>query len=280
MAIHSTGAISFQDLINEFNVPKPVSLSQMYAGAGYVPEANLGVPRSGAISLGNFYGATAAYVLDYNITADMFNFNSSTVLANSGWDGVTPVILTVNIASGTVVSGNNTSTPAFVVNALPNGSQVFINNNGYIIGMGGKGAGADHVVAGAGGPAMNIAAACSITNNGTIGGGGGGGGSGTLIAADNIGGGGGRSGRVNSAAGIGSGGWYGTAGTFSAAGSGSAPINGYYGGAGGNWGTAGANGTSTGTASNYIGGRGGAAVIGNSLINWVSVGTIMGERLN
>ena len=33
MAIHLTGAISFQDLINEFNVPKPVSLSQMYTGA-------------------------------------------------------------------------------------------------------------------------------------------------------------------------------------------------------------------------------------------------------
>ena len=59
MALQTSGAISFQDLINEFNVPKPVSLSQTYAGAGYEPEANTGVPNSGAISLGNFYGATA-----------------------------------------------------------------------------------------------------------------------------------------------------------------------------------------------------------------------------
>lgn len=175
MAVHSTGAISFQDLINEFNVPNPVSLSQMYAGGDYVPEANAGVPKSGAISLGNFYGATAAYVLDYNITADMFNFNSSTVLANSSWDGVLPVVLTVNIADGIVVSGNNTSTPAFVVNALPNGSQVFINNNGFIIGMGGHGGNAQQA-GGSGGIALHTLTNIALTNTGTIGGAGGAGG--------------------------------------------------------------------------------------------------------
>ncbi len=172
------GEISFQDLIDEFNVPKPVSLSQMYAGAGYVPEANLGVPKSGAISLGNFYGATAAYVLYYNITADMFNFNSSTVLANSSWDGVTPVILIVNIAEGIVVSGNNTSTPAFVVNAIPSGSQVYINNNGYIIGMGG--AGYNSTKGQNGGVAISTNTPLVISNSGIIGGGGGGGGGGSI----------------------------------------------------------------------------------------------------
>ena len=94
MAIHLTGAISFQDLINEFSVPKPVSMSQMYAGGGYVPEANKGVPKSGAISLGNFYGATSSYVIDYTVTAGMFNLDSATISANSGWDGVTPLTLT------------------------------------------------------------------------------------------------------------------------------------------------------------------------------------------
>ena len=274
MAIHLTGAISFQDLINEFDVPKPVSLSQMYAGGAYVPEANTGVPNSGAISLGNFYGATAAYVLDYNITTDMFNFNSSTVLANSSWDGVLPVALTVTIAEGIVVSGDNTSTPAFVVNALPSGSQVFINNNGFIIGMGGHGGNA-HQAGGSGGIALNILTNIVITNTGTIGGGGGGGGGAATFGSFGnkgaSGGGGGQSGRVNSGGGSGDGkGSAGSQGSFASAGAEGSPKA----GAGGTWGAGGAAGTAG------AGGAGGAAVDGNSLINWVSEGTIMGERLN
>ena len=270
MAIYSTGAISFQDLINEFKAPKPVSLSQMYAGGGYVPEANAGVPKSGAISLGNFYGATAALVIDYDITADMFNFNSDTVLASYNWDGATPVILTVNIATGIVVSGDNTSTPAFVVNALPNGSQVIINNNGYIIGMGGRGG--EYANGGGGGAALFTNTPLQVTNNGTIGGGGGGGGYAHGTAA----GGGGRSGRKNSGvSGQGNPGQ----GTFSGAGVGGYGGNGnigyYRGGAGGNWGAAGQS-----VPSRGAGGSGGAAVVGNSLIHWVSEGTIMGSRIN
>ena len=281
MTLQTSGAISFQDLINEFDVPKPVSLSQMYAGAGYVPEANTGVPKSGAISLGNFYGATAAYVLDYNITADRFNFNSSTLLANSSWDGVLPVVLTVNIADGIVVSGNDTSIPAFVVNALPSGSQVFLNNNGFIIGMGGRGGNA-HQAGGSGGIALTTLTNIVITNTGTIGGGGGGGGggatSGSYTYAGASGGGGGQSGRVNSGGGSGSGrGKAGSQGSFDSAGAGGSDKA----GAGGTWGAGGAAATAHGTAGTWgAGGAGGAAVVGNSLINWVSEGTIMGSRLN
>lgn len=258
MALQTLGAISFQDLINEFNVPKPVSLSQMYAGAGYVPEANLGVPKSGAISLGNFYGATAAYVLDYNITADMFNFNSTTVLANSSWDGVLPVVLTVNIAGGIVVSGNDTSIPAFVVNALPSGSQVFINNNGFIIGMGGSG-GNTHQAGGSGGTALSTLTNTVIANTGTIGGGGGGGGAGHKqgIGTGLSSGGGGRSGRRNSTGE--------KAGTFDSAGNG-----GRQAGRGGDWGASGES------ASGRAAGAGGNAVEGNSYITWISTGTIKG----
>lgn len=277
MAIHLTGAISFQDLINEFNVPKPVSLSQMYAGAGYVPEANLGVPKSGAISLGNFYGTTAAYVLDYNITADMFNFNSSTVLTNSSWDGVTPVVLTVNIADGIVVSGNDTSIPAFVVNALPSGSQVFINNNGFIIGMGGHGGDAQQA-GGSGGIALSTLTNIALTNTGTIGGGGGGGGGGTSEGFGgqfSAGGGGGQSGRLNSGGGNGRGS-AGSQGSFYSAGAGGSRQN-SRGGNGGTWGAGGAGGSGR---VGGAGGAGGAAVVGNSLINWVSEGTIMGGRLD
>ena len=275
MALQTSGAISFQDLINEFNVPKPVSLSQMYAGGAYVPEANTGVPKSGAISLGNFYGDTAAYTLDYNITADMLNFNSSTVLANSSWDDVIPVILLVTIDHGIVVSSDNTSTPAFIVNALPSGSQVFINNNGFIIGMGGYGG--DSSQAGAsGGIALNTLTNIIIHNAGTIGGGGGGGGGGATSmnlssGVGAAGGGGGQSGSVNSGGGSAKSPGY--QGSFASAGAGGSWLT-SKGGAGGSWGENGAAGTAR------AGGAGGAAVVGNSLIDWVSEGTISGSILN
>lgn len=300
MAIHLTGEISFQDLINEFNVPKPVSLSQMYAGGAYVPTSNTGVPKSGAISLGNFYGAASIHVLDYNITADMFNFNSSTVLANSNWDGVTPVMLTVNIAAGIVVSGNNTSIPAFVVNALPSGSQVIINNNGFIIGMGGGGRRATNTGL-AGGTALQTLTPITLNNVGIIGGGGGGGGSARLYNRANkytiwASGGGGQSGRQNSTAETttlsspGTDVRHATGGTFAGGGAGGGWVKGgsgnndFLGGAGGAWGAAGQPGYKIGSGSyeftGFGAGAGGAAVVGNSLINWVSLGTIMGSRLN
>lgn len=294
MAIHSAGAISFQDLINEFKVPKPVSLSQMYAGGGYVPEANAGVPKSGAISLGNFYGATAALVIDYNITADMFNFNTDTFLASYNWDGATPVILTVNIADGIVVSGDNTSTPAFVVSALPSGSQVFIKNNGFIIGMGGQGY--NYTTGQDGGNALDISTKTSIDNStGTIAGGGGGGGGG-IASGGGVGpwylsGGGGRTGRKNSN--VQSSNAYGSTkdftqasiGTFASGGTGGdlGGTGGFVGGSGGTWGADGTTSYSHNPPLNYStykGGRGGNAVVGNNLINWVSEGTIMGSRLN
>lgn len=279
MAIHSSGAISFQDLINEFKVPKPVSLSQMYAGGGYVPEANAGVPKSGAISLGNFYGATAALVIDYNITADMFNFNTDTVLASYNWDGATPVILTVNIADGIVVSGNNTSIPAFIVNALPNGSLATINNSGYIIGMGGNGGYSGYTIAAgyaatAGGTALSLSSPTRINNLGTIGGGGGGGFAPTLWFGGG-GGGGGRTGRQNSVGGSSN------PGTFAAPGGafnlGGGPI-----GAGGDWGAMGGDLEIYEESKDLYSspGAGGAAVVGNSNVTWVSEGTIMGSRLN
>lgn len=270
MAIHSTGAISFQDLINEFNVPKPVSLSQMYAGGGYVPEANTGVPKNGAISLGNFYGATAAIVLDYNVTADVFNLSTNAIMANSGWDGITPVILTINVAPGIVVSGNNTATPAMAINTFPAGSQVFINNNGYIIGMGGAGGGGG-ADGGAGGTALATSSPTTVNNIGTIGAGGGGGG-GTF----NIGGGGGRSGRQPSGGGYGNGG-SGDSGTFNSAGNGRSATSQWKGGNGGSWGAVGGNAIGLGART---GGAGGAAVIGNSLINWTSNGDIYGNIID
>ena len=263
MAIHSSGPISFQDLVDEFNTGKPISLSQMYAGAGYVPTANAGVPINGPISLGDFYGATAAYVLNYNITADMLNFNSTTILSNSSWNWILPVVLTINISSGIVVSGDNVNTPAFLINALPSGSQVILNNNGYIIGMGGRGGSYPAQPGEKGGDAIQVSSgvAVSIKNLGTIAGGGGGG-AGVGISRTSNGGGGGQSGRVNASGGSAASGRTGGTGTFTNPGS----PGGNGAGTGGTWGNAGSNGTAAG-------GAGGKAVVGNSYITWIAVGT-------
>jgi hypothetical protein len=61
MTLQSSGAISLQDLQNEFGGVAPISLSEYYRGGGLVPDTpiNSAIPTSGTISLQNFYGASA-----------------------------------------------------------------------------------------------------------------------------------------------------------------------------------------------------------------------------
>lgn len=265
MALHLSGEIHFQNIVDEFKTIKPIKFSEMYAGGGYVPSANKNVPSLGEISLSDFYGATSAFVWVQNYTVDTFNANTDVMLNMAGWDGETPVMLTINIASGVVISANTTGNTALLINNLPQGSQVIINNSGFIIGMGGAG-GAGRSAGGAGGTALLTKVPTAISNLGTISGGGGGGG-GSAAATSSLSG-GGKSGRANSA---------GTQqGTFNSAGSGY--ISSYIsGGAGGDWG---ANGART-PSGNVIsaGGAGGLAVQGNSFITWQSVGTIAGATV-
>ena len=271
MTIHSTGPISFQDLVDEFSTNKPLSLSEMYAGAGYVP-ASTGVPNSGAISLGDFYGASAvsAYTLTYNIPADTYSISSSTILSDSSWDRVSPVILTIFIHSRATVSSTKAIGPAIAINALPAGSRVIINNNGRIIGMGGRGGDIQLFSAmpgQQGGDAIQIASGVpvSINNLGTIAGGGGGGGA--LSTSKLYGGGGGQSGLLASIGGNAATA-SGNPGTLSGPGAGGGPGAGM----GGTWGNAGDNASS-------LGGAGGNAVVGNSNVTWISAGTIHGALI-
>jgi len=53
MALQSSGAISLQDVQNEFGGSHPISLSEYYGRAG-------GIPGSGTISLSNFYGKSSS----------------------------------------------------------------------------------------------------------------------------------------------------------------------------------------------------------------------------
>lgn len=261
-----------------------------------------GVGGSGtSISMSQGYGKANQFA--FTISSNQTNANLRTLAVNAGWNQSTKVVAT--IASGVIISSNGTGTPALTVNgSFPGG--VDLVNSGVIVGMGGNGGlGASSYFSPyngqpglAGGLALSVSTAVTITNNNTIAGGGGGGGGGGNFdskAFQTAGGGGGGGGRssaaANSAGGAGGpGGPYpsgsaGGAGTYSAAGGGGA--GGIYsgaiagtGGSGGGWGAAGATGgNAVGTSTFYtpgVGGAGGGAVSGNSNVTWVAFGTRLG----
>lgn len=67
MAIKKTGPISFQDIVNEFGGTAPHGLNEYYQGGANVPitPINDKVPKTGKISLGDFYGAQAVVTFDF-----------------------------------------------------------------------------------------------------------------------------------------------------------------------------------------------------------------------
>lgn len=66
MALQTSGTISLLDLQNEYGGSNPIGMSEYYRGGSYVQSGfyvkgsfialNSGVPTSGTISLGDFYG--------------------------------------------------------------------------------------------------------------------------------------------------------------------------------------------------------------------------------
>lgn len=76
--LQTSGAISLENIRAEFGGGYPIQLSQYYRGGGLVPNigANSNVPTSGAISLSNFYGATAV-----DLVPDAVNWNNISPVA-------------------------------------------------------------------------------------------------------------------------------------------------------------------------------------------------------
>lgn len=300
MAIQTSGAISFQDLVDEFTTGKPISLGQMYRGGAFVPNAtaNNNVPLSGIIKLSDFYGATASYVHSHTVTNNTFNLTTDAILSATDWDGNIPVDLTINIPTGIVVSANTTANNAVLINTLPTGSVVTLNNAGTIVGMGG--AGVSNAEGEAGGTALFIKVPTRVNNTGIIAGGGGGGGGARMRRDGSLtyyaGGGGGRSGLQEaiggqaSASASGSNPNAGTNGTFTSAGLGGGKWTdgawstgnslGFRGGEGGGWGEQGVTAYRSGTGYTFTpfeGGAGGKAMISSSQVTWLSLGTIYGD---
>ena len=240
------------------------------------------------------------------LSSSQNNFNLGTWLSSQGWNGVTPVTITVTIPNGVVISSTSVATAAFVIPSLPPGSSVDIVNQGRIQGRGGNGGsgGSGCTSAGAagghGGDALSVGYPVTVNNSaGQIwagGGGGGGGGGGADYSCSQPGsGGGGGSGTTAGASGTAGGclthpanpGEAGTASTGGAGGAAPAALcpsaTGGGGGAGGGPGLSGAAGTAgfgpTGSGGGGPGGSPGRYAVGNSLISWTSIGDRRGGVL-
>lgn len=288
MALPASGQLSFSQIQTEFGGSNPISLSEYYRGGANVTGNNSGVPASGALRVGQFYNAVKQFALTIasNYTTPQ---NLRTLALAAGWNGSDYLLVTNNAT----FSSDTTASPALTVSgSFPNG--VAFVNNGFILGMGGAG-GFCNNVGNAGGGALVVSSAISITNNGTIAGGGGGGGAGASWGWNGLdrscSGSAGASGLTQTP---GTANQYGFASSNPSADSntdgryetgGASYVWGYGGrvsspgGKGGNWGQAGDAGGNVDGAYNYTGyagGAGGAAVTGNSFVTWVATGTRLG----
>ena len=184
MPIKSSPApLAISEIVTEFgdDAGGSDSLSEYYKGGANVNDVatNSNIPASGAIDIGDFYGAgnavSAAASAGTNIDVAPLFASPAT------WTNAVSKIVT--IASPIQIVGNNTAltVPANMAGTLD------IQNAGNIIGArgtsGSAGSGGNGGNANAGGGAISILkAGVTINNSGTISGGGGGGGGGAAGA--------------------------------------------------------------------------------------------------
>jgi hypothetical protein len=283
-----SGTISLLDIQNEFGGSSPISLSEYYALAGFVPGGQ-GVPSSGVISFNDLRGKTKIFDLSAASGTTLYNINVRTALVGAGWDGSSPAIY--RIPATTYITSASTANPALLVaGSFPNG--ITIVNSGYILGRGGNGGSSGGGSGAAGGTALRVeyivGQKCNIDNKGTIAGGGGGGGGGQT--GDNYSSGGGGGGAPLGISGPSS--YFNGGANATIANVGgtapnifSPPYGGYgadrwgsSGGNGGAWGTAGNNGNAGGGRNGPgAGGRAGAWIDGYNYSTIVTRGTVNGE---
>lgn len=289
MALPSSGTLSLSQIQTEFGGSNPISMSEYYRGGPYVTTNNTGVPTSGAIRIGNFYGAVKQFAFT-NTTNYSSPQNLRSLAIAAGWNQSDALLVTNNA----IISSDTTGTPALTINgSFPNGL-IFVNNS-YVVGMGGTG-GSPNSVGNPGGAALSVSSGVTITNNGVIAGGGGGGGAGSSWSWNGLdrscSGSAGASGLTQAPA---TANQYGFPSSYP---SGGPDANGLYstggasfvwgyggrvsspGGVGGGWGAAGDTGGGVDGAYNYTGyagGAGGAAVTGNGFITWSATGTRYGS---
>ena len=295
MAIPGPGIpLKLSAIADEFGGTPADNLSEYYRGGGLVPDitANAGIPTSGIIRIGNFYGSTNRVPINLTISANTQNYDLFTNRGPTYIAGAADLTLTVN--PGIVVGSASTGSFAMLVpSAFSPTDTVTIINNGLVIGAGGSGGDGNGGPGGVGGNALSLSRPTTITNNGTVAGAGGGGGAGGFGQAAfgggfrGGGGGGGGAGSNVGAAGAGGPGTLGNGnpgspGTVPAGGAGGPgnnPLAGP-GGAGGGQGSPGTAGSpGPGPGGPGPGGTGGARgnyIVGNPFSTWPVTGTRLG----
>lgn len=209
----------------------------------------------------NFRTSLVDIARTFTIDYDSYNINLREMYdaQYSVIDGSTPIRFI--IISGFVVGSSSTELPAIDTGDWPSGvePELVIQSGGFVVGRGGNGAA--FTFGSPGGLSIFARSPVAINNQGIIGGGGGGGGAtdfssgGSTITYP----GGGGAGRV--AGGVG------PSGTVTSGGSST------FAGDGGDLGEDGSAGTLG------VGGDAGVAVDGDSLVNWVNLGDVRGDRV-
>lgn len=172
MTLQSSGAISIANINTELGVASTTTRSLNDTVA-----RTLAGVASGAISMSNFYGKSNRATVSYTYTTNTQNASLDVTGIGGYVSGNTTITVTVN--SGIYLWSSGTGTPGFYITGRTGGDTLTLVNNGYIIGMGGQGAGSNSgtvVAAVGGGPALSLGCSLTIQNNGYIAGGGGGGG--------------------------------------------------------------------------------------------------------
>lgn len=309
MALPSSGTLSISDIASEFGDTAPNSMSEFYRGGGLVPDSatNSSVPTSGAIAIGNFYGAANRVAVPLTISANTQNYDVYTQASASPLyvAGTSDVTLTIN--PGILVGSSSTGTYALSIPGSFNpGDTVTVVNDGVVLGRGGNGGNGGSAPSGGGGAgatggnAVYVNFPTVITNNGTLAGGGGGGGGGgrgrvytpappkgtasvTWYGGGGGGGGAGYPGGSGGSGGSSPSGYPGVPGSSGSTTGGGAGGNGPGpAGSGGSGGGRGANGNAggAGTSPTVPGGAGGTRgyyLVGNSLVTFPATGTLQGR---
>jgi hypothetical protein len=168
MPLPSSGPISLSQVNTELSLPIGAQIS---LGSGAVRD--LFNVLTGPISLSDGYGKSAEFV----ITSNQTNFDLRSWVVGQGWNQTSKA--TVRVASGIYVYSTAANTPGMTITgSFPNGIELI--NDGFIIGLGGKGGYAasgfnPYTPPENGTPAISLGTNVSIRNNSYIAGGGGGG---------------------------------------------------------------------------------------------------------
>ena len=258
MTLSASGPISIADIKTEFG-DRGNSLRDYY---GVAP----GVPASGAISLHDFYGKSAEFVLTLSSSTTTPNLKNMALAA--GWNGSSKLVVAINATVCTLRVENSWS--------FPGGLRLNIGSGVLVGGNYGNGGNNDQNGVN-GGTAIWTRQPVQIQNLGTIAGGGGGGAGGTSDSQ------GGWAGVVTCQGGTGGGGagFGGVVASYRASPQSGTAGDSFYesgysvnGGPGGSGGDLGQSGQSSGPQA---GGLGGYYIDGNAYVTWLATGTRLGR---